>query len=120
MAFKLYPDKSSLRKKNSRMLQGGISERSDNFIGWWERDELPRDDITDTVYTISKAYEFKPDLISYDFYGRNDLGWLVLQYNKIVDINEELAVGKTIVLPSKSRAFYQMLSRPVEVRRITS
>lgn len=118
MTFKLYPDKSSLRKKNSRMLQGGIAEESDTFIKWWERDVLPRDDITDILYTIKKVYEFKPDLISFDYYGRNDLGWLILQYNNIVDVNEELKVGQQILLPSKNRVFFQIITRSLVSKRL--
>jgi len=113
MAFKLYPDKSSVRKKNSRYVQGGISDVGKRFIRWWERDTFKHDDITDFVYTIDAIYDGKPDLIAYDFYGRNDLGWLVLQYNNIVDITEELATGKTIVLPDKNRVFYEILTRSV-------
>jgi hypothetical protein len=119
MSFLLYTDKSSLRKKTSRLLQGGVSEFNDTYIGWWERDILDKDDITDIVYQINKVYEGKPDLIAYDYYGKNGLGWLVLQYNDIVDINEELMAGKMITLPSKSRVFYKLLSRPVGAKRVS-
>jgi len=120
MAFSLYTDKTSLRKKNSRMLQGGTSEVIDTYIGWWERRDIPKDDIADIAYTITKVYEFKPDLIAYDYYGKNGLGWVVLQYNNIIDVNEQLAAGTTILLPSKSRMFYQILSSPVGAKRIVS
>ncbi len=117
-SFLLYKDKSSLRKKNSRMLQGGIAEYDDTYIGWWERDNLDKDDITDITYKINKVYEGKPDLIAYDYYGKNGLGWIVLQYNNIVDVTEELAAGKLILLPSKSRVFYKFLSRPMGAKRV--
>ena len=117
MAFKLYTDKSSSRKKNSRYVQGGVSEIDTKFIRWWERENFNQDDITDLVYVIPKVYEGKPDLIAYDYYGRHDLAWLVLQYNNIVDVNEELALGKSIKLPTKDRVFYSMLSKPISVKR---
>jgi hypothetical protein len=113
MAFQLYSNKSSINKKNSRMAQGGVASVGERFIRWWERDVLVRDDVTDTEYAIDLVYAGKPDLIAFDFYGRNDLGWLVLQYNNIVDVNEELAVGKVIFLPTKDRVFYEMLTRAV-------
>ena len=119
MAFKLYTDKSSVRKKNSRYVQGGIPEIEGNFIKWWERIELAKDDVTDLTYTISEVYAKKPDLIAYDMYRRNDLGWLVLQYNNIVDINEELDTGKVILLPSSDRVFFELLSKTSSVRRVT-
>lgn len=119
MTFELYSDKTSVRKKNSRYVQGGKSSVGESFIRWWERDVFPKNDINDLEYTISVAYAKNPDLIAYDYYGRNDLGWVVLQYNNIVDINEELAVGKTIMLPSKNRVFYDFLTRSVATRRIT-
>lgn len=120
MAFKLYTDKSSVKKKFSRYVQGGLSSVGKNFIRWWERDILAKDDITDLEYTIAPAYASEPDLIGFDYYGRNDLGWLVLQYNNIVDINEELAIGKVIFLPAKNRVFYEILTRPTPSQRSTS
>ena len=120
MAFRLYTDKSSVRKKNSRYVQGGESDSGVKFIRWWERESLGLDEITDLTYIIPVVYAGLPDLIAYDYYGRNDLGWLVLQYNNIVDVNEELAVGKTIKLPDKGRVFYSMLSSPIAARRLSS
>jgi len=111
MAFKLYDDKSSVLKKTSRYVQGGFSDVGEKFIRWWERTPIQRDDITDIIYTIELRYAGAPDAIAYLYYGRNDLGWIVLQYNNIVDINEELAVGKVISLPSRNRVFYDILTR---------
>ena len=120
MAFRLYPDKSSVRKKNSRYIQGGVSDVGSQFIRWWERRELQQDDVSDLLYTIPVIYAGKPDLIAYDYYGRNDLGWIVLQYNNIVDVNTELVEGKVIRLPSRSRVFYSILSSNVAARRLTT
>ena len=112
MAFTLYPNKSSVRKRYSRYVQGGLSEVGERFIRWWERRELPVGAVSDIEYTIPELYAAQPDLIGYDYYGRNDLGWLVLQYNSIVDVNVELAVGKVIKLPARDRVFYEILSQP--------
>jgi hypothetical protein len=117
MTFKLYTDKSSIRKKNSRYVQGGESSVGEKFIRWWERTVYDKNVVTDVEYTIPIYYAGKPDLIANDYYGRQELGWLVLQYNNIVDINEELAVGKTIKLPASSRVFYEMLNKSTSTQR---
>ena len=118
MVFKLYSDKSSVRKKNSRYIQGGTSEVGQTFIRWWEREVLINDDVSDLEYTIPVVYSGKPDLIAYDYYGRNDLAWLVLQYNDIVDVNEELCTGKVIKLPERGRVFYSILTKALAARRL--
>jgi len=111
MAFKLYTDKSSLKKKTSRYVRGGVSSAGVKFIRWWERFVISKNSLTDMTYVIPKVYEFSPDLIAYDYYGKNNMGWVILQYNNIIDINEELSVGKTILLPEKNRVFYELLSQ---------
>jgi hypothetical protein len=117
MTFKLYTDKSSMSKKNSRYVQGGTTSVGANFIRWWERETYEKGDITDISFIITPTYEAKPDLIAFDYYGKHEFGWLVLQYNNIVDINEELAVGKVIELPSRSRVFYELLTKPSKGNR---
>lgn len=103
-------------KKNSRYVQGGESSVGEKFIRWWERKTYDKDNTSDVTYNISTVYAGKPDLIAFDYYGKHDLGWLVLQYNSIVDINEELAEGKIIFLPSKSRVFYEILGKSASNR----
>lgn len=116
MPFLLYPKKSSVKKKYSRYVHGGTAEVGQKFIRWWERTSLSVGAVDDLEYTISQLYAGQPDLIAYDYYGRADLGWLVLQYNNIVDINVELATGKTIMLPTKDRVFFEILSKPTPSR----
>ena len=102
--FKLYTNKSSFQKRRSRMLNGGDTEVKGNKLGWWERKPLPRDDATDITFEIDEEYSKRPHLVAFDFYGLVSLTWLVLQYNNIVDIEEEFVRGKTITIPSRSRA----------------
>jgi hypothetical protein len=108
--FKLYTDKSSLDRKYSRMVLGGTVDQLDNgtVLGWWEKKEFPRDQVDDVKFIITLPYEKRPDKISYYMYGREDLAWLVLQYNNIVDINEELISGVTLTLPSYQRTLYSL------------
>lgn len=101
--YKPYQNKSSLRKSKSRYIYGGVSENVGDKIGWWERAILPKSSIDDITIKIDNVYNKRPDLISYDYYGTTEYEWLVLQYNNIVDINEELVYGKSILLPVASR-----------------
>jgi hypothetical protein len=52
------------------------------------------------VMVINKGVEYRPDLVSYDYYGFTDNWWRILEVNGIKDIFEFKA-GKTIVLPDR-------------------
>jgi hypothetical protein len=110
MAFK-----TSLDKSNNRYVQGGTTALSNNRLGWWERLSLGRD-INETYFTVTGKYCVRPDLISYDQYGNEEYAWLVLQYNNIVDLNEELTNGATIKLPSMSYVLQNILPRSTQNR----
>lgn len=102
MAFRKSSD-----QKNSRYSQGGETEQRGERLGWWERTIISRSD-DDIFYTISPEEEGRPDLIAYKFWGEATLMWLVLQYNHIVDVNEELVPGNVIVLPPFSRVITEL------------
>lgn len=107
--FKTYQNKSALDSKRGRYLTGGTTDTFSNRLGWWERDlDILTRALDDVKYLITKDREFKADLISYDVYNTTELEWLVLMYNNIVDINEELITGKYLELPSPARALYQI------------
>lgn len=101
--FKLFPNKNSLSKKYTRMLNGGETEIKGNKLGWWERKPFEKNISTDYIVTIPEIYDKRPDLMAYQVYGKPELFWLVLQYNDIVDIEEEFVSGKEIILPSRIR-----------------
>lgn len=86
------------------MLNGGTAELKGNKIGWWERKTLPKDVATDIELTIDEEYAGRPHLVAFDYYGTVRLTWLVLQYNSIVDVEEEFKLGDNIVIPSPQRA----------------
>lgn len=108
--FKLYTDKSSLNRKFSRIVLGGTTDvlNDGKSLGWWEMKDFPKNQSDDVDFYISSEYALRPDKISYKMYGREDFMWLVLQYNDIIDINEELIAGKTIRLPSYKRTLYSL------------
>jgi len=108
--FKLFENKSSLAKRYSRMLNGGNTELKGDKLGWWERISLPKDTYTDITFVITKQYEHRPDLVSFRYYSTTRLTWLILQYNNIVDIEEEFVAGKTLIIPARSRVFSKILN----------
>ena len=101
---------SSLQIRTGRYKQGGTTESSPGKLGWWERRVYPMSD-DDTTFEITPTYIGRPDLIAYAAYGKASLMWLVLEYNNIVDINEELVGGASIKLPSAARVYSEILTK---------
>ncbi len=105
-------NRNSVQNRESRYTQGGETETFDNRLGWWERDiNNLSPDASDLFITIAPQYDKRPDRLAFDMYGRSGLQWLVLQYNSIVDINEEFISGKEIRLPDPSRATLTFLNK---------
>ena len=51
------------------------------------------------VMVITKGFEYRPDLVSFDYYGFPDNWYRILEVNRIYDIFD-FKTGKTIFLPS--------------------
>lgn len=102
---------SSRSVRTGRYTQGGTTD-SDNpkVLKWWER-RLFSPSTDDITFKITATYISRPDLIAFDMYGRANLMWIVLQYNNIVDINEELIEGRIIKLPSLIRVQTEILTK---------
>lgn len=111
--FKLFKDKTSLAKRNSRMLNGGTTEIKGDKLGWWERRDLRKDTSTDIRIKIPEIFSGRPDLLAFRVYKRPNLFWLILQYNNIVDLEEEFVTGKEIVLPSVDRTLSSLVNRNI-------
>lgn len=93
---------SSVNNKLSRYVHGGDTTVLNNRLSWWERlDFENRQD--DNDFFVTGKYVGRPDLIAYDAWGKANLAWLVLQYNNIVDLTEELTEGTLLILPSQRR-----------------
>lgn len=108
MAVKNKPN--STNNRNSRYVQGGLTDIYKNRLGWWERRKFIYDD-TDVFFTIDEISAQRPDIISYRLYGTEKYDWLVLQYNNIVDSVEELVEGKTIRMPTENRLMLDILTK---------
>lgn len=110
---------SSVEQQNSRYVQGGLSDRHDNRVGWWERREFERRD-DDYKIIIRPEEEGRPDKISHRAYGENQFAWLVLQYNNIVDPAAEMTTGKQLVLPHQRRLILDILNQSIGGKPIRS
>lgn len=55
----------------------------------------------DILFTITKSYENRPDLLSYDLYGTEQLWWVFAQRNPstIKDPVFDMIAGRQIYLP---------------------
>lgn len=104
---------SSIEGRDSRYVQGGDTEKYENRLGWWERDLDTIQQSTDDVFVvIGPDYDRRPDKMATDMFGRPTMMWMILQYNSIVDINEEFRSGKRIRVPEPSRAQLTFLNKP--------
>lgn len=106
---------SSVKRKDTRFVQGGTTTVNKKSVGWWERDVklLERADDDIIIYSLPAVFAGRPDLISFDLYGSNNLEWVILQYNNVVDINEEIVAGARLVVPSRERLFSSILIKTV-------
>lgn len=58
----------------------------------------------DTLYTIEKAYQYRPDLLAYDLYGDAGLWWVFQMRNPnvITDPLGDFIPGVSIRIPKKA------------------
>lgn len=111
--FKLFKDKTSLAKRYSRMLNGGTTEIKGDKLGWWERRDLQKNTNTDIRIRIPEVFDGRPDLLAFRIYRNSSLFWLILQYNNIVDIEEEFTTGKEIIVPARDRTVSSIVNRSI-------
>ncbi len=101
---------NSVEQSYSRYVQGGLTDRHNNRLGWWERRELPKRD-DDNLLTVQPSEAGRPDLISRRAYSTERFAWLVLQYNSIVDVATELKAGARILMPNQLRLMVDVLNQ---------
>lgn len=76
-------------------------ELNTSFKGFLDKEKikelyLGEDDI---YFTITSEYRYRPDLISYNFYGNTGLDWLLTTVNDINNSPEGYEIGKEIRIP---------------------
>jgi hypothetical protein len=58
----------------------------------------------DTLFELTKKYEYRPDMLAYDLYGSSELWWIFSVRNSevILDPIFDMTAGLKIYLPSLS------------------
>lgn len=100
---------NSVYTKNSRYTHGGSTELDGKFLQWWDRKKFPYDS-SDVFYVLDRTYEGRPDKLASVFYNDSSVWWLILQYNNILDINEEFVAGVELRMPTKDRLQRDLLT----------
>ena len=103
--------KSSVNQRKSRMVQGGLTDRYAQRLGWWERAPMETAD-SDSLIEIQAKEQHRPDLVAYRLYGDPRLSWVVLQFNNIIDIETEFTTGVELRVPSHQRVVLDFTSQP--------
>lgn len=85
------------RYRKSRVIYYGDLPKTTFEI--YKRDPITSFSILDKVALITPGWEYRPDLVSFDFYGAPDFWWKIMEVNKMSDILQFKA-GTTISLPS--------------------
>lgn len=93
---------NSLYNKFSRYVAGGVTERTGNFLEWFEPAVFPKD-ASDQVYAVENIYENRLDLISAIFYNEPRYWWVIAQYNNIIDPFSEVTAGRMLLIPTANR-----------------
>jgi hypothetical protein len=97
------------RQKPSELMAPGSRYINQNVIYYGEKRIITFDTYIKEKYTIkgnekviliTKGTEYRPDLVSYDFYGFVDNWWRILEANNMKDI-WDFKSGKTVLLPDK-------------------
>jgi hypothetical protein len=98
----------STDRQYSRYTIGGSVEQNGNLLGFWKRKDYQYDE-TDELFTITEQYNKRPWLLSHAKYGTVELMWFILDYNNIINPDEEFVTGKVIRLPKPNRLFVDLL-----------
>lgn len=102
-----------------RYVLGGITDVYPNRLGYWSMVDIPHNQPDDIIFTLDAKTQYRPDLISYKYYNETSFEWVVLQYNYIVDVNEEFIIGNVFSIPSYSRLFSNILTKTHKPNVIT-
>ena len=92
---------------HSRYVSGGQTEVNSKRLEWWERATFSFSESDDT-YVVDSKTAGRIDLIAASFLGDSHLWWLIAQYNSILDVFDEISVGRILRIPNTSRV-QQML-----------
>jgi len=94
---------------NSRYVQGGTTSVSGRKLGWWDKRSFESDQ-SDIEITIDNEFHKRPDKLAFRAYGKQSYMWFILQYNNILEPNEEFIEGAKIRLPLPNRVFLDIMT----------
>lgn len=76
------------------------TDQSNGYLDVWKSISIPMlaDDI---LFTLTKSYEYRPDLLAFDLYGQVNLWWVFAarNLNVIQDPIFDMQAGTNIYLP---------------------
>lgn len=84
-------------KNNDQIIYNGVTT-----YGLWKRPKFlsePQDEDNIGIYQVSASVEGRPDLIAYELYGQSELYWILIDFNKVVDVFGWPLAGTTLRYP---------------------
>jgi len=102
---------NATESRNSRYVQGGLTDIYNNRLGWWEKRVLTKD-FGNFTFEVLEHEQARPDLISQRLYGKPIYAWLILQYNNIADPETELVIGAIFDAPTQQRLIMDINTKP--------
>lgn len=101
---------SSIDSPKGRYGRSGATDVYRSRLGWWERTPIGPDE-TDLTIVLGPQHEGRPDLVAFQVYGDERLGWVLLMRNNIVDPIQEMQTGAVMFAPTPSRVINTILAR---------
>lgn len=86
----------------TRYTFGGKTDTNSIGTGIWTRQQFERRS-DDVFIELTEHTCTHLNIITYQLYGDDSLGWLVLQYNNVIDPVAELVPGLVLAMPHPSR-----------------
>lgn len=95
---------------SKRFLYATSDEAGETELDYLNTNISSMDLETNERVRITAAFEGRPDLLSFRFYGNWNLGWLIAYHNDMLDPVEELTVGAIVDIPSLD-SYYRFANR---------
>lgn len=74
----------------------------------WEMDKIEENE-DDSYFEVTREFAHRPDLISLEFYGTEQLYWVIAFVNKLTEPFAQTHVGLRLRVPSRETVFQTIL-----------